>query len=89
MQWKLFLFFKRFYLFILESVKEEERKGEKKQCVVASRAPPNRDLAHNPGMSPDWESNQQPFDLQAGTQSTEGHHLGIKITFIVLGCIKF
>ena len=26
------------------------------------------DLAHNPGMRPNWESNQQPFDSQAGTQ---------------------
>ena len=25
-------------------------------------------LSHNPGMCPDWESNQQPFGLQAGTQ---------------------
>ena len=30
--------------------------------------PPNEDLAHNPGMCPDWELNQQPFDLQARTQ---------------------
>ena len=34
------------------------------------------DLAHNPGMCPDWESNQQPFDLQAGTQFTEPHQPG-------------
>ena len=34
------------------------------------------DLAHNPGMCPDWESNQQPFGLQACTQSTEPHQPG-------------
>ena len=34
------------------------------------------DLAHNPGMCPDWESNQRPFGLQAGAQSTEPHQPG-------------
>ena len=53
--------------------REEEREGEKHQCVVASPAPPIGDLACNPGMCPDWESNQQPLGLQAGTQSTEPH----------------
>ena len=48
-----------------------EREGEKHQCVVAPRVPPTGDLAYNPSMCPDWESNQGPFDLQAGIQSTE------------------
>ena len=30
-------------------------------------------LARNPGTCPDWESNQQSFDSQTGTQSTEPH----------------
>ena len=30
-------------------------RGKKHQCVVASRMPPNGDLAHNPGMCPEWE----------------------------------
>ena len=33
--------------------------------------PPTGDLACNPGMCPDWESNWRPFGLQAGTQPTE------------------
>ena len=33
------------------------RGGEKHQCVVASPTPPTRDLACNPGMCPEWESN--------------------------------
>ena len=37
--------------------REGERGGEKYQCVVASRMPPTGDLACNPGMCPDWESN--------------------------------
>ena len=53
-----------------------EKEGEKHQCVVASHMPPAGDLAHNPGMCPDWELNQWPFGLQAGTQSTEPHQPG-------------
>ena len=56
---------------------EGEREGERHQSVVASRTPPTEDLACNPSMCPDWESDQQPFDSQAGTQSTEPHQLGL------------
>ena len=49
------------------------RKGEKQQCVVASHTPPTGDLAYNPGMCPDWESNPQTFGSQASAQSTEPH----------------
>ena len=34
------------------------------------------DLACNPSMCPDWESNWRPFGLQAGTESTELHQPG-------------
>ena len=54
-----------------------EREGEKHQCVVASRAPPTGDLAHNQGKCPDWVLNWRPFGLQAGAQSTEPHQLGL------------
>ena len=46
---------------------EGEREGEKHQCVVVSCILPTGDLAHNPGMCPDWESNLQPFGSQTGT----------------------
>ena len=59
----------------------EEEGEEKYQCVVASRASPTGDLAHNPGMCPDWESNQRPFGLQTSAQSTEPHQPGLKSTF--------
>ena len=52
-----------------------EREEEKHQCIVASGAPPTADVAHNPGICPDWESNQWPFSSQAGTESTEPHQL--------------
>ena len=55
-------FLKFIYLFIFrERGREREREEEKHQCVVASHTPPTKDLAHNPGMRPDWELNQQPF----------------------------
>ena len=44
------------YLFI-ELEKGEGKEGEQHQCVVASHAPPTGDLARNPGMCPDWDSN--------------------------------
>ena len=37
-----------------------------------------KDLVCNPGMSPNWDSNQQPFGSQAGTQSTEPHQPGLE-----------
>ena len=51
---------------------------QEKPRLVASHTPPTRDLAGNPGMCLDWESNQQPFSLQAGTQSTTPHWLGLR-----------
>ena len=44
------------YLFL-----ERGREREKHQCVVASHVAPTGNLAHKPGMCPDWESNWQPF----------------------------
>ena len=62
----------------LERREGREKEGEKHQCVVASCALPTGDLARNPGMCPDWESNQRPFGLQANIQSSEPHHPGPK-----------
>ena len=55
---KLVLFFKDFIYLFLERGRKGETEGEKHQCVVASQVPPTGDLAHKPGMCPDWESNQ-------------------------------
>ena len=69
------LFFKDFiYLFLDKG--DGGRKGEKHQCVVAYCMPHTGDLAHNPGLCPDWELNQGPFGFQACTQSTEPHQPG-------------
>ena len=51
----LFFFFK--ILFFREKGREGEKEGEKYQYMVASHASPPGDLAHNPGMCPDWELN--------------------------------
>ena len=79
------IYFLKIYLLIFsERGREGEREGEKHQCVVASHAPPTGDLAYNPGMCPDWESNLRPFGSQASTQSTEPHHPGL-IYFLYIG----
>ena len=38
---------------------------------------PTVDLASNPGMCPDWESNWQPFGLQGRAQSSELQQPGL------------
>ena len=67
-------------IYFLEKEREGEREEEKHPCVVASRASPAGDLACNPGMGPDRESSQQSLGLQAGTQSTEPHQPGLRLT---------
>ena len=54
---------------------------EKRQCVAASLVPHTGDLAHTPGMCPDWGSNQRPFGSQAGSQSTEPQQPGLSMDF--------
>ena len=86
-------FFKKdFYLFIFRAREREGRRERDRERnidvweihqLVASHAPPTWDLAHNPGMYPDWESNWWPFSLQASTQSTEPHQPGPMSNFWV------
>ena len=68
------LFFKDF-IYFYERGREREGKGEKTNVWCLSYTPPG-DPARNPGMCPDWESNQRPFASQLGTQSTEPHRPG-------------
>ena len=76
------LFVKKYFLnLFLERGRQGEREGEKHKYVVACCTPPTGNLAHNPGMCPDWESNRQPFGSQAGTQSTEPHQPGLGCFF--------
>ena len=81
------------YLF-LEGGKRREKKRERNINVwevhrlVVSRMPPTGDLAHTPGMCPDWELNWQPFGSQAGTQSTDLHQAGL-IEFIYMATSSY
>ena len=72
-----FYFFKDCIYLFREREREREREGEKYQCVVVLHMSPTEDLAQNPGMCPDWESKQWPFDSQARYQSTELHQAGL------------
>ena len=85
MGYRNYLFFKRFYLFIVrEKGREGEREGEKHQCVVVSCSlPTNGDLARNPSICRAWESNWWPFGSQASTQTTEPCQPGQKLLIIV------
>ena len=51
-------------------------------CGCLSGAPTG-DLAYNPGMCPDWESNQSPFDLQASTQAQSHTSQGFLPSFFL------
>ena len=74
---------KKFIYFIFrERGREGQRAGEKHQCAVATGAPPTGDLAHNPGVCPDWESNRRHSGFQAGTQCTEPHQPGWLMLFV-------
>ena len=70
----IFYFFKDFIYLFFERGKGKDR--GKHLHVVASHVPPTGNMAHNPGMCPDWGSNWRPFGSQAGTQSTEPHQPG-------------
>ena len=64
-----------FYFLFLEGGREGEREENISvwlpiACLLVGN------LARNPGMCPDWESNLWPFGLQACTQSTESHQPG-------------
>ena len=63
--------------------KERERNINVREIhqSFASYMPPTRELAHNPAMCPDWESNWQPFGSQSNTQSTEPHQPGLFSNF--------
>ena len=79
--WFYRYFLKDFLNLFFGEGKGERKRGEKHQCVVASHAPRTGDLACNPGICPDWESNWRPFDSQAGTQPLSHISQGFSIDF--------
>ena len=74
------LFLNILFIYFLERGEGKEKERERNINVwLPLMYPPPRDLACNPGMCPDWESNQQPFCSQAQAQSTELHQLGLNV----------
>ena len=61
-------FFKYFIYLFLDKGEGREKERKRNLNVAASHTPPTGDLAHSPGMCPDWESNQRPFGLLARSQ---------------------
>ena len=64
-------FKKIFYLFLERGERREKERKKNISVWVPLTCPLTGDLACNPGMCPDWESNWWPFGPQACTQSTE------------------
>ena len=57
-------------------------------CGCLSHASLTGDLAHSPGMCPDWESNQGPFGLQVSAQSTELHQPGWNLSLLFTNALS-
>ena len=73
------------YLF-LERGRERGRemsRCERETSISCLSHVPDRNQTRNPGMRPDQESNQQPFNLQDDTQPTEPHLSGVSVFFII------
>ena len=66
-----YIFKKDFIYLLLERREGKEKERERNMDVqeiyrlVASPTPPTGDLVCNPGMHPDWESNQQPVGYRS------------------------
>ena len=60
--------------------KGEQHQGERETSICLLQAP-NQGPGPQPGMSPDQESNQWPFDLQTTAQPTEPHQWGLGSVF--------
>ena len=80
-------FLKKYFIYLFLQRREGKEKERERNIHVwlPLRTPYwGPDLACNPGMCPDWESNRRPFVSQAGTQSTERHQLGLDYLFFVI-----
>ena len=64
------------FIYFRQRGREGEREGNMNVWFLWHTPYWRPNLACSPGMSPDWESNPQPFVSQASAQSTELHLLG-------------
>ena len=84
-------FLKKNFIYLF-SEKEEGREKERARNIDVRRETSIGCLLHapywgpspNPGMCPDWESNQRPLGSQASAQSTEPHQPGQAIFFFLI-----
>ena len=60
----LYFFFNFIYLFLERGEGRETERERNINVWLPLMWPPTGDLACNPGMCPDWESNQRPFGSQ-------------------------
>ena len=81
----LFLFLER----VVERQKERNIHWREIRFLVASDMPLTGDLAHNPGMCPNLESNQWPFSSKTGAQPTEPFQPGLILYIIHKGKDKY
>ena len=59
------IFFKDFIYVFLDRGERREKDRERNTVCGCFLSTPTEDLARNPGMCPDWESNRRPFGSQA------------------------
>ena len=71
-------FLKKYFINIFLDIGERREKERERNINMwlPLMHPLLGNLAHNPGMCPDWESNLPPFGSQATSQSTEPHQPG-------------
>ena len=70
-------FLKIFYLILDRGEGREKERERNINGWLPLNVTSTGDLACNPGMCSDWESNQRPFGSQADTQSTEPYQPGL------------
>ena len=85
---EIMTFFKKEFIYFLERRGGKEKEKERNTMCgrYIERLPPpcapSGDLACNPGMCPDPESNPLHFSSQGGAQSTEPHQPEQMVTFL-------
>ena len=72
-----YFFILKDFIYFLGEGREKEREKNINVWLLLVCHPLTGDLTRNPGMCPDWELNQRPFGLQAGSQSPEPHQPGL------------
>ena len=81
-----FLFFLKILFIFRERGRQREREGNISMWLPLA-CPQMGNLACNPGMCPDWETNQQRFGSQASTNPLSHTRQGSLFYFLIFICI--